>query len=119
MGCSLIDRSVVPRGRRPSDGGRVVHRRGLFASGARGERAAASVGWAARLGGGRRLLYGTPMQGEGVAAPPVSVDPVVDVRLVSAVVKGDRGALAGLYDRHAPILLALGVRILADRALAE
>jgi RNA polymerase sigma-70 factor (ECF subfamily) len=59
------------------------------------------------------------MEGEGVVAPPVSVDPVDDVRLVSAVVKGDRGALAALYDRHSPILLALGVRILADRALAE
>lgn len=59
------------------------------------------------------------MQGEGVTAPSASVDPVEDARLVSALVKGDRGALAGLYDRHAPILLALGVRILADRALAE
>jgi RNA polymerase sigma-70 factor (ECF subfamily) len=75
--------------------------------------------FAPRLGGGSALLYRTPMQGEGVAAPPVSVDPVDDVRLVSAVVRGDRGALASLYDRHSPILLALGVRILADRALAE
>jgi RNA polymerase sigma-70 factor (ECF subfamily) len=59
------------------------------------------------------------MQGEGVTAPPASVDPVDDAGLVSAVVKGDRAALARLYDRHAPILLALGVRILVDRALAE
>jgi RNA polymerase sigma-70 factor, ECF subfamily len=73
----------------------------------------------AALGVARRLLYGTPMQGEGVTAPPASVDPVDDARLVSAVVKGDRGALAGLYDRHSPILLALGMRILADRAMAE
>jgi RNA polymerase sigma-70 factor (ECF subfamily) len=59
------------------------------------------------------------MQGEGVTAPPVSVDPVDDARLVTAVVRGDRTALAGLYDRHSPILLALGMRILADRAMAE
>ncbi len=59
------------------------------------------------------------MQGEGVTAPSASADPVEDARLVSALIKGDRGALAGLYDRHAPILLALGMRILADRALAE
>src|SRR5436190_20568735 len=59
------------------------------------------------------------MQGEGVTAPPASVEPVDGARLVSAVVGGDRAALAGLYDRHAPILLALGARILGDRALAE
>jgi RNA polymerase sigma-70 factor, ECF subfamily len=67
----------------------------------------------------RPLLYGTPMQGEGVTAPPASIDAVDDERLVSAVVRGDRAALAGLYDRHAALLLALGVRILTDRALAE
>jgi RNA polymerase sigma-70 factor (ECF subfamily) len=60
------------------------------------------------------------MQGEGVTAPPAPVDPVDDdVRLIAAVVKGDRAALAGLYDRHASLLLGLAVRILADKALAE
>jgi RNA polymerase sigma-70 factor (ECF subfamily) len=60
------------------------------------------------------------MQGEGVSALPASAaDHAEDARLIAAVVKGDQGALAGLYDRHASLLLALGARILADRALAE
>jgi RNA polymerase sigma-70 factor (ECF subfamily) len=116
MGSSLINSDDDTRGRRLPDGGRALDCAGLFAdSGGRGTRRV----FAPRLGGGVGLLYGTPMQGEGVAAPPVSVDPVDDARLISAVVKGDRGALAALYDRHSPILLALGVRVLSDRALAE
>jgi RNA polymerase sigma-70 factor (ECF subfamily) len=59
------------------------------------------------------------MNGEGVTAPPASVDPVSDAALVTAVVEGDRAALAALYDRHAPILLAMGMRVLGDRASAE
>jgi RNA polymerase sigma-70 factor, ECF subfamily len=54
-----------------------------------------------------------------VTAPPASVDPASDAALVTAVVKGDRAALAALYDRHAPILLAMGMRVLGDRASAE
>jgi len=66
-----------------------------------------------------RYWYGTPMSGEGTAPPTTGADPAEDARLMVLVVGGDRGALAGLYDRHAPVMLALGTRILADRTLAE
>jgi RNA polymerase sigma-70 factor (ECF subfamily) len=42
-----------------------------------------------------------------------------DAVLVAAVVRGDRNALADLYDRHSPVLLAVGLRIVSDRAQAE
>ena len=42
-----------------------------------------------------------------------------DAKLVHAVAKGDRVALAQLYDRFAPILMAVATRILGDRREAE
>lgn len=42
-----------------------------------------------------------------------------DVELVIAAAAGDRGALAALYDRRAPGMLGLGLRILRDRGEAE
>lgn len=42
-----------------------------------------------------------------------------DADLVSAVTRGDRRALARLYDLHASLLLTLGLRILGDRTAAE
>ena len=42
-----------------------------------------------------------------------------DVELVRAIVRGDRQALARLYDRYAPVLLALALRIIRDRREAE
>jgi RNA polymerase sigma-70 factor, ECF subfamily len=42
-----------------------------------------------------------------------------DGDLLTAIVRGDREALGRLYDRHAGVLLALGMRILGDRAQAE
>lgn len=42
-----------------------------------------------------------------------------DVALVRAMAAGERGALATLYDRHAPYLLALALRILKVRGEAE
>jgi RNA polymerase sigma-70 factor (ECF subfamily) len=42
-----------------------------------------------------------------------------DNALVSAAAAGDRGALARLYDRHAPTLLAVGQRMLGGRREAE
>jgi RNA polymerase sigma-70 factor (ECF subfamily) len=53
--------------------------------------------------------------GESAPAPPS----IADAELMEAVVRGEREALATLYDRHAGLLLALAVRILHDRAQAE
>ena len=49
----------------------------------------------------------------------MGADPAEDARLMALVVGGDKQALATLYDRHAPVMLALGTRILVDRTLAE
>jgi RNA polymerase sigma-70 factor (ECF subfamily) len=60
------------------------------------------------------------MPGEGPSTTPIDGAQLAeDVRLMALVVRGDRAALAGLYDRHAPVMLALGTRILCDRTLAE
>jgi RNA polymerase sigma-70 factor, ECF subfamily len=60
------------------------------------------------------------MQGEpardGRRASPGSPD---DGALCLALAGGDRQALATLYDRHAPLLMALGMRLLGARAPAE
>jgi RNA polymerase sigma-70 factor (ECF subfamily) len=45
--------------------------------------------------------------------------PDADLRLLQAMADGDRGALARLYDRHAPALLALGSRMLGSAEEAE
>lgn len=50
---------------------------------------------------------------------PRPVDERDDVELVIAAAAGERPALAALYDRHAGVMLALGVRILRDRGEAE
>jgi RNA polymerase sigma-70 factor (ECF subfamily) len=42
-----------------------------------------------------------------------------DEALAAALARGDRAALGRLYDRHAPVLLALGHRIVGDRNRAE
>ncbi len=42
-----------------------------------------------------------------------------DIALMAAMANGDRAALAALYDRHAPTLLALGLRIVKHRGEAE
>src|SRR5262245_14227118 len=42
-----------------------------------------------------------------------------DVELVARMARGDKPALAQLYDRFSPTLLALGTRMLADRREAE
>lgn len=42
-----------------------------------------------------------------------------DVAFVAAMARGDRDAMAGLYDRHASALLGLAMRIVRDRREAE
>jgi RNA polymerase sigma-70 factor (ECF subfamily) len=42
-----------------------------------------------------------------------------DVQTLKDLVAGDRLALGRLYDRHAPLLMGLGVRILKNRSEAE
>lgn len=49
----------------------------------------------------------------------VEPDDADDVALVEAMVAGDTRALARLYERHAPLLLGLALRIVRDRREAE
>lgn len=42
-----------------------------------------------------------------------------DLELMERVAKHDAAALRALYERHAPLLLAMGGRVLHDRQLAE
>jgi RNA polymerase sigma-70 factor, ECF subfamily len=48
-----------------------------------------------------------------------AADADADAELVGRMARGDRAALAALYERHAGRLLALLLRILADRAEAQ
>ena len=57
-----------------------------------------------------------PAEGQGGGA---DLGDTSEAALVAAVTRGDRQALARLYDLHASIMLALGVRILGDRTAAE
>jgi RNA polymerase sigma-70 factor, ECF subfamily len=59
-----------------------------------------------------------PGEKSAAANPPVT-DDGEDAAAVLALTRGDKGALAALYDRHGGLLLALGIRILSDRTLAE
>jgi RNA polymerase sigma-70 factor, ECF subfamily len=45
--------------------------------------------------------------------------PDPDVELVRAVARGDRTALATLYDRYSPVMFALALRIVRERREAE
>lgn len=52
---------------------------------------------------------------EGTSEGPEDADRA----LLGAIVAGDRQALAGLYDRYAPVLMALGLRMLGVHGEAE
>lgn len=52
-------------------------------------------------------------------APGVSAATTDDTMLLYALARGDRQALAGLYARHAEVMLALSLRILRDPGDAE
>jgi RNA polymerase sigma-70 factor (ECF subfamily) len=71
-----------------------------------------------------RRWYRTSVHGEELrivsgAPPDERVQAAEDAALMSAVAGGDRQALARLYDRHAGALLAVGLRMLAERGQAE
>ena len=48
-----------------------------------------------------------------------SEDDLSDASLVGRMARGDRQALAVLYERHAPRLLALALRILGGKTESE
>jgi RNA polymerase sigma-70 factor (ECF subfamily) len=74
--------------------------------------------WAAALTHVSPLEYrnGPKRRGGRVGAV---VGSQTDAALIRGIANGDRGALAGLYDRYSPGLMAVGVRILGDRREAE
>ena len=48
-----------------------------------------------------------------------SLDPRTDIELMAATARGEQAALGALYDRHAPKLLGLAVRLLRRQEEAE
>jgi RNA polymerase sigma-70 factor, ECF subfamily len=64
-------------------------------------------------------MQGEPFSDGRNSAAGKVVDGPEDNALVAALTRGDKTALALIYDRHAGLLLALGMRILSDRTLAE
>lgn len=55
----------------------------------------------------------------GLAQPDPAGTDADDIALIRAMAGGDRAALAALYDRHAPTMMALALRILRNRGEAE
>lgn len=49
----------------------------------------------------------------------MSIGQLRDEILIDRVVRGDRAALETLYDRYAPVILGIALKITGDRALAE
>src|SRR5215213_4455015 len=72
------------------------------------------------LFGGRPRCYRGPVLIDGEpGAPGDAGGPAGDAALMAAVARGERDALAALYDRHAEVVLALIQRIVRDQPLAE
>jgi RNA polymerase sigma-70 factor (ECF subfamily) len=73
------------------------------------------------------LLATATLSRDGDTLPPMTAGPrwtppasdEEDVALVRAIAAGDRTGLAALYDRYAPILLGMAMRIIRDRREAE
>src|SRR5882672_9481822 len=64
----------------------------------------------------------SPREGEAAARsanPTEEAATRADAQLVRAIAGGDRKALASLYNRFSPSLMAVGQRILGDRREAE
>jgi RNA polymerase sigma-70 factor, ECF subfamily len=60
------------------------------------------------------------MVGEGVTpAAAATTSRPADETLVIAMARGDRLAMAAIYDRYAPLLLAVATRIVGNRVQAE
>ena len=73
-----------------------------------------------RLFGARRRCYLGPVLIDGEpGAPGDATGGAADAILMVSAARGDREALARLYDRHADVVLALIQRIVRDGALAE
>lgn len=53
------------------------------------------------------------------AANEAANEAAIDADLVASIARGDRRALASLYDRHSALLLGLALRIVRDRREAE
>jgi RNA polymerase sigma-70 factor, ECF subfamily len=71
------------------------------------------------LAPGRSRCYVRAMRrAEGFVTPLTTSDDD-DARLMRALAKGDQSALAQIYDRYAPLLMALGQRVLQNRREAE
>lgn len=51
--------------------------------------------------------------------PPRQPMPATDAELCAAIARGDRDALAALYDRHAPAVYSLALRLLQHASDAE
>jgi RNA polymerase sigma-70 factor (ECF subfamily) len=75
---------------------------------------------------GTSLMAAAPTRRDGDTLPPMTAGQWTspgsdddDVELVKAIAAGDRDGLAALYDRYAPILLGLALRIIRDRREAE
>ncbi len=66
-----------------------------------------------------RCYVPADLLGNAVVSPKAQLSEIDDVELMRLVASGDRKALAALYDRFSPIMLALGNRVLGNRREAE
>lgn len=73
----------------------------------------------ASTGGAREMGASSGGVAHPVAKGAVESTQSVDLDDLRASARGDRSAFGRLYDRHAPLLMALGVRILGERREAE
>jgi RNA polymerase sigma-70 factor (ECF subfamily) len=74
-----------------------------------------------RPAAGRRFRLVAPEEGQNPSGPidPLPEELVSDDALIAALAAGEGAALGSLYDRHARVIFALLVRIVADRDVAE